>query len=198
VDGSHPNRRAASAIRDHVANVYVDINKITETFLTRETELREKAYDGALKSLDDAIRRMTPGGDLANMNDTATLGGLEATFSATAAQALAGNSDARARIAGEGIALAEFGNRHYGGNADYNALRDEILGIFVQVKAQLEPSTSTTAGQGGQADPNAAATAQLVQHLTSLTQQQAERIDTLLAELTRTNGLLNRYLGRAA
>ncbi len=189
---------SAEYIRDHVAGVYVDINKITETFLKRESDLREQAYDGALKSLDDAIRRMTPGGNLANMNDTATLAGLKATFSATSAQAMAGNSAAMARLAGEGTALAEYGSRYYGGNADYNALRDEILGIFMQVQAQLQPSTSAPAGQGSQADPNAAATVQLVQQLTSLTQQQAQRIDSLLAELTRTTGLLNRYLGRAA
>ncbi|WP_020699592.1 hypothetical protein [Reyranella massiliensis] len=189
---------SAEYIRDHVANVYVDINKITETFLKRESDLREQAYDGALKSLDDAIRRMTPGGDLANMSDTATLAGLKATFDATTAQAMAGNSAAIARLTGEGTALAEYGSRYYAGNADYNALRDEILAIFMQVQAQLQPSTSTPAGQGGQADPNAAATAQLVQQLMAANQQQAQRIDGLLAELTRTTGLLNRYLGRAA
>jgi tape measure domain-containing protein len=189
---------SAEYIRDHVANVYVDINKITETFLKRESDLREQAYDGALKSLDDAIRRMTPGGDLANMNDTATLAGLRATFDATTAQAMAGNSAAIARLTGEGTALAEYGSRYYAGNADYNALRDEILANFMQVQAQLQPSTSTPAGQGGQADPNAAATAQLVQQLMAANQQQAQRIDGLLAELTRTTGLLKRYLGRAA
>ncbi len=189
---------SAEYIRDHVANVYVDINKITETFLTRETELREKAYDGALKSLDDAIRRMTPGGDLANLNDTATLAGLKATFGATSAQAMAGNSAALARIAGEGTALAEYGSRYYGGNADYNALRDEILGIFMQVQAQLQPSTSAPAGQSGQADPNAAANSQQFQQLMAAFQRSTEDNDNLRAEITRLTGLVTRLLGRAA
>lgn len=189
---------SAEYIRDHVANVYVDINKITETFFKRESDLREKAYDGALKSLDDAIRRMTPGGDLANMNDTATLAGLKATFDATTAQARAGNNAAIARLTGEGTALAEYGSRYYGGNADYNALRDEILGIFMQVQAQLQPSTSTLVGQGSQADPNAAANAQQFQQLMSAFQRSTQDNDNLRAEITRLTGLVTRLLGRAA
>ena len=68
----------------------------------------------------------------------------------------------------------------------------------MQVQTQLQPSTSTPAGQGGQADPNAAANAQQYTQLLNMFQRVMEESAAQRETITRLTGQVTRLLGRAA
>lgn len=189
---------SAEYIRDNVKGVYVDMARITEYWLKKEADLKEQFYGASVTSLEDAIKRLTPGGNLANLDPAGTMAGLNASYAATYAQAQAGDQEAIARLAGEGVARAEFAKTHFAGSPAYNAIRDEIVANMQSVLAAVQ---IPAANGGAPLDVNNPGISTLVQQ----TQQLQATVQLLLEsdarksdEITRLLNLLSRYVTNRA
>jgi hypothetical protein len=182
---------SAEYIRDNVKDVYVDMARIAEYWTKKKLEIEQQYYEQSTGRLEEAIRRLTPGGDLANLDPRGTLAGLEAGYAATRAQAFAGDQAAIGRLAEEGLERAEFSRSYYAGSARYNADRDAILQDLLALQANMVPG-----GAGGQAlDQNAGGPqAQQVSRLLAAVETLTEELREERANSARLNNLLSRYI----
>lgn len=189
---------SAEYIRDNVKDVYVDMARISEYWLKKEAELKEQFYGASVASLEEAIKRLTPGGDLANLDPAGTMAGLNASYAATYAQAQAGDQEAIARLAGEGVARAEFAKTHFAGSPAYNAIRDEIVANLQSVLAAVQIPTSNGGAALDVNNPGIAAITQQTQQLQATVQQLVESDARKSDEITRLLNLLSRYVTNRA
>lgn len=184
-------------ILKNITGALDQINNIEELYALQRKEIVEegaKQTNAALSaSLDDLIRSLRPGGALANVDPRTQLAGLQATYQATYAQAAAGDQAALARFSSDASAYAQFGQSFYGGSTDYNRIRDSIARDALSLQGSLGSGMTTPANMN-----NAAATTGHIQQLMAVVDQQAKQITQLMAELSRTNGLLQRYIANAA
>ncbi len=171
-------------------DVIVDMARINEALLRKEAALKEQLYGGAISQLEDAIKRLLPGGNLANIDPAGTLAGLQATYQATYAQASAGDAAAINRFGGESSAYAEYAQSYFAGSPEYNAIKLQIIEALQTVQAAaLGPSvqadgTTTTAP----ANANGAQMQQLlgtVNNLIAELQQERQESAKLRAVLSR-------------
>jgi tape measure domain-containing protein len=132
-------------IAANVKDVYVDMAKVSEYYARKEEQLRDQLYQGAVDSLEAAIKRLTVG-DLANVSPTTQFTGLKATYNATLAQARAGDADAIGRLSGEGLAYAEAGRTYYASSPEYQALVEELRKQLAEVQAAIQAPRSGTGG----------------------------------------------------
>lgn len=144
---------SAEYIRDNVADVYVDINKITEFWLRKEADLKAQYAEQSVSQLQALINRLTYG-DLANASPTMSFSGTRASYMATLAQARAGDSTASGNLAGVAEAYANAGRSYFGSSAEYAQLAD-------QIRSDLVAQQSATLG--GDAGVNQAQINALVQ-----------------------------------
>ncbi|MCF8533049.1 MAG: hypothetical protein K9G48_08605 [Reyranella sp.] len=176
----------AEYIRDNIEGVYVDMARISDYWLRKEAQLKEQLYGGAVAQLEDAIKRLSPGGSLDNLDPSGTLAGMQATYRATYGQAAAGDASAISRLGSEGVELADYAKSYFAGSPEYNALRDEILANFQTIQAAIQAPS----GANAPLDVNNPAISSLVQQVQTLTQL----VQTQSAENTRLTALLSRYL----
>ena len=87
------------------------------------------AITSSVSSIQDLIRQLTPGGDLANVDPRTQLAGLRATYNASFAQAIADPSNAAliTKAVSDAQALAETSLKFNAGSADYERDRQIIL-----------------------------------------------------------------------
>lgn len=175
-------------IAENVKDVYVDMAKVSEYYARKEEQLRDQLYSGAVDSLEAAIKRLTVG-DLANVSPTTQFAGLKATYNATLAQARAGDADAIARLAGEGLAYAEAGRNVHASAPEYQALVEELRTQLAEVQAAIQAPRS---GAGGTPLDVQAAEIQAanVNQLAEIVRDQSAQIDDLKNNLATTNQLL--------
>ncbi len=181
------------------------INKIEELYALQRQQIVEENNDQLLKAqeqaaqaqidnLQDLIRSLTPGGALANVDPRTQLAGLEATYKATFAQASAGNQDALGRFTSDASAYAQFGQSFYAGSTDYNRIRDTIVRDAQALQGAIGGGLPSAANQ----NMGAAAVNAQTGRLLAVIDQQSKQITQLMAELSRTNSLLQRYIANAA
>lgn len=173
-------------------DVVVDMARVNEALLRKEAALKNELYGGAISQLEDAIARLSPGGNLSNLDPSGTLAGLKATYQATYAQASAGDAAAVGRFGAESTAYAEYAKGYYAGSPEYNAIRNQIIEALQTVQAQVAgpaaPSADAATPQAG--NPNGAQMQQLMTTVNNLvTELQAER-----AESAKLRALLSRYI----
>jgi len=174
---------SAEYIRDVVGGVYVDINKITDYWLKKETDLRVQYYQQSYGQLQSLIDRLTYG-DLANASASTSFAGQKASYMATLAQARAGNSTAAGNLAGVAEAYATSGRSYFGSSAEYAALAEQIR------KDLIERQVAVLGNDNGSADLKALAVALQKQ------QQASAANDSRLEELTAQVSALVAQLAR--
>lgn len=179
-------------IKQHT-DVIVDSARINDALLRKEAALKEQLYGGAISQLEDAIKRLTPGGDLANLDPSGTFAGLKASYQATYAQAAAGDAAAIGRLGAESTTYAEYAKGYYAGSPEYEAIRQQIVDALQTVQASVAgpvtPSADGTAASGP-SNPNGAQMQQLMGTINNLVSElQAER-----AESAKLRALLSRYI----
>ncbi|MDP2377789.1 hypothetical protein [Reyranella sp.] len=167
-------------------DVHVDMARANEALLRKEAALKDQLYGGAVTQFEEAIKRLSPGGALSNLDPRGTMAGLEATYRATYGQAAAGDASAISRLAGEASALADYGKSYFAGSPEYSALRDEILANLRDIQTAVQGPQTT--GGGTPLDVNGASSnnAQL--------QQLMATVEILLKENAKLQNLLSRYL----
>ncbi len=188
-------------ILENVTGSLDQINKIEELYGLQRAQILKDSTDQLLDAqkqaaqqqiatLQDLIRSLTPGGALANVDPRTQLAGLEATYNATRAQAFAGDAAARDRFASDASAYAQFAKSFYGGSTAYNSIRNQIIGDASNLQLAIGgmPGMTTAA-----ANANAMVTGQ-IQQLMAVVDAQAKQITQLMAELSRTNALLQRFV----
>ena len=162
--------------------------QIIEQYSQAAIQTLSQAIDLAsqqISGLEDLIRRLTPGGDLSNLDPTGQLQGLASTYAATRAQAQAGDQAAISRFSQDAGAYAQFAQSYYGGSTAYDAIRNQIIADVQTIQQSV--------GAGVQANRNGQSSA-----VQGVTQEQfnafMDTMNKVLAENARLTGLLSRYV----
>lgn len=170
-------------------DVIVDMARINEALLRKEAALKEQLYGGAISQLEDAIKRLLPGGNLANIDPAGTLAGLQATYQATYAQASAGDAAAIGRFGGEASSYAEYAQSYFAGSPEYNAIKLQIVEALQTVQAAaMGPSVQADGTPSSASNANGAQMQQLlgtVNNLIAELQQERQESAKLRAVLSR-------------
>lgn len=181
-------------INDNVKEVVIAQAKVEEYYAKRAADLDRQLNAekfAAIGQLEDAIKRLSPGGALANLDPTGTLAGLGATYRATYAQATAGDNEAIARLAGEGTAYADYAKSYYADSPQYNAIRDQILADLRIIQAAVAlPASSTTPLNTSSGSASAAQSQQLMGTIETL----VDEIRQERAESARLRAVISRYV----
>ena len=175
---------SAQYIRDNVADVYVDMEKVAAYYTRKEADLREQFYGASVDSLEQAIRRLTTG-DLSNTSPTTGLAGLRASYGATLAQARAGSSSAIGRLATEGADYASAGQQYFASSAEYQALVEQIRKDLAEVQAAIQaPSASSAIGANNQAMQSMLAGNEQLRQIVGDQSAQIASLSTMVDRLT--------------
>lgn len=170
-------------------DVIVDMARINEALLRKEGALKEQLYGGAISQLEDAIKRLLPGGNLANVDPSGTLAGLQATYQSTYAQASAGDAAAIGRFGGEASSYAEYAQSYFAGSPEYNAIKLQIVEALQTVQAAaMGPSVQADGTPSSASNANGAQMQQLlgtVNNLIAELQQERQESAKLRAVLSR-------------
>lgn len=183
---------SAQYIRDHVAGVYVDMDKTVAYFTDKEAALRDQFYGGAVESLQQAINALSLG-PLSNASPTTQFAALKSGYDTTLAQARAGDADAISRLAGAGNDYATSSQQMFASSPQYEALRQQILADLREVQASIQGGG--TGGQGAPLAENSAATKAVLQQAVAqqaMIDELARQNAVLMAKLGQTNDLLQR------
>lgn len=184
-------------INDNVKEVVIAQAKVEEYYAKRAADLDKQINADKLASiaqLEQAIKRMSPGGTLANLDPVGALAGMKASYRATYGQAAGGDAAAIARLASEGTSLAEFGKSYFAGSPEYNALRDEILANFQTIQAAIQSPATGSSTSLNTSDPGIQTLVQQNQILQQTVQTLVENDKRKSEEVTRLTNLLSRYL----
>ena len=170
-------------------DVIVDMARINEALLRKEGALKEQLYGGAISQLEDAIKRLLPGGNLANVDPSGTLAGLQATYQSTYAQASAGDAAAIGRFGSEASSYAEYAQSYFAGSPEYNAIKLQIVEALQTVQAAaMGPSVQADGTPSSASNANGAQMQQLlgtVNNLIAELQQERQESAKLRAVLSR-------------
>ncbi len=157
----------------------VDINKIVDYYGKQRLALEDQYYGGAITNLQALIDRLSPGGNLANLDPSTTLAGLKATYDTTLAGARTGDAQSIANLAGVAGQYAEYGQSYFAGSTDYNAIRDQIVAAATEVRAAAQGGGNSSTSTGGSTVDNSPA----VKDLIAASQRSQAQIDQLAAML---------------
>lgn len=178
-------------VKQHT-DVVVDMARINEALLRKEAVLKEQLYGGAVSQLEDAIRRLMPGGNLANLDPSGTLAGIKGAYQATYAQAASGDAAAIGRFGAESTAYAEYARSYFAGSPEYEAIRQQIVEALRAVQASvLGPVTPSGNAAGA---PAANTSDAQFQQLMATVQALTEELRQERAESAQLRGLLTRYV----
>ena len=178
-------------IKEHT-DVVVDMARVNEALLRKEAALKEQLYGGAISQLQDAINRLMPGGNLANLDSAGTLAGMKAMYQATYAQAAAGDASAIGRFGSEAASYAEYAKGYYAGSPEYNAIKLQIIEALQTVQSVVQGPVvaSDTGATAAAMNANSAQLQQLMATVQNLVAElQAER-----AETAKLRAVLSRYV----
>lgn len=179
-------------------DVHVDMARANEALLRKEAALKEQLYGGAVAQLEDAIKRMSPGGALSNLDPSTTLAGMKASYRATYAQAAGGDNAAISRLAGEGTDLASYSKSYFAGSPEYNALRDEILANLRTVQGAIQGPVSTSTTPLDVSNPAITSLVQQLQVSNQLWTQSQQETAELKAQMTKMTNLVSRLVTNMA
>lgn len=189
---------SAQYIKDHIEGVYVDMDRIATYYTNKEAQLRDQFYGNAVASLQSIINRLTPGGDLANLDPSGTLSGLKATYDATLAQARANDPTAVANFGSVASNYAEYSYRYFAGSPEYEAIRQQILAAAQELQAAIQIPTGNNGAPLDTNNPALSSLVSQVQQLLGVVKDQQERAAQQSAEITRLTNLLSRYITNQA
>lgn len=176
-------------------DVVVDMARINEALLRKEAALKEELYGGAVSQLEDAIRRLTPGGDLANLDPSGTLAGMRASYQSTYAQASAGDAAAVGRFGAESTAYAEYARSYFAGSAEYEAIRQQIIEALRTIQTQVVgPVTPASNGAAPPSNGNDAQFQQLMSTVAVLVEQGRQKDE----KIDRLTGLVDRLVANGS
>lgn len=133
---------SAQYIRDNIEGVYVDMDRIATYYINKRAALEDQYYQGAVTNLQNLINRLTYG-DLANPSAATTFAGTSASYSATLAQARAGNASAIANLPGIAEAYASSARGYFASSPEYEAIRQQIAKALAEVVAQTTGGAAT-------------------------------------------------------
>lgn len=173
-------------------DVVVNSARINEALLRKEAALKEQLYGGAISQLEDAISRLMPGGNLANLDPTGTLAGIQASYQATYAQARAGDAAAIGRLGSESTAYADYAKSYYAGSPEYNAIKLQIIEALQTVQDAVTGPASTDGGSAPAAATNG--TAGQLQQLTGTVNNLIAELQQERAESAKLRAVLSRYV----
>lgn len=183
---------SAQYIRDHVAGVYVDMDKTVAYFTDKEAKLRDQFYGGAVESLQQAIDALSLG-PLANLSPTTRFAALKNSYDTTLAQARANDPDAISRLAGVGTDFANSLQQNFSSGPVYEAYRQQILADLREMQAAVQGgSNASTAAPLGETSAATKGALQQVAVLQGIVEEQSRQITALMAKLGQTNDLLQR------
>lgn len=172
-------------------DVVVDAARINEALLRKEAALKEQLYGHSIAQLEDAIARLTPGGNLANLDPSGTMAGLQASYQATYAQAAAGDAAAIGRFGAESTAYAEYARGFYAGSPEYNAIRNQIVEALQTVQASVVGPVAPSGDAANSAsNPNGAQFQKLMAAFEVSQKDNAE----LRGQVSKLTALLSRYI----
>lgn len=184
---------SAKYIRDNVAGVYVDMDKIATYYTNKEAALRDQFYQGAVENLQNLIARLSYG-DLANASPDTSLTGTRANYLSTLTDAQAGVATAITSLPGVAEAYATSARSYFASGPEYDALVAEIrrnLEVVTSIATGGGTPASGTAQQIGEAALTQNAN---IERLTEMfTQSMAEN-----AKLREQVSILNLRLGAIA
>lgn len=162
---------------------------IIEQYASEATKAMEQAMKANIATLDNLINRLTPGGDLSNMDPTGQLAGLKSKYDAAAATANSTKSvDDIAKFSDIAGQYLEYSQNYNGGNLNYVADRDRVLAQAQALRTAVGGKAPATG-----AGPDAAGNAQFQQLMATVTEL-TKQIATDRAENAELRGLLERYV----
>lgn len=173
-------------------DVVVDMARINTALLRKEAALKEELYGGAISQLEDAIKRLLPGGNLANVDPSGTLAGMRATYQATYAQAASGDAAAIGRFGSEATAYAEYAQGYFAGSPEYNAIKLQIIEALQTVQSSVLGPSAPAQSEATTAATNAN-TAQMQQLLASF-QNLMDELRDQKAQNAKLTAVLSRYV----
>lgn len=174
---------------DKHTDAVVDMARVNAGILRKEAELKERLYGASVAELEAAIRRLMPGGNLANVDPSGTLAGLKASYQSTYAQAAAGDMNAVGRFSGEATALAEYAQSYFAGSPEYNALKLQIIEALQTIQSLVTAPVGTTASEAA-ANSNGAQMQQLMASFESLMGELKEQ----KAQNAKLTAVLSRFV----
>jgi tape measure domain-containing protein len=190
---------SAQYIKDNVTGVYVDMDKIVAYYTQKQSTMLDQFYGGAVESLQQAIDRIKPGGDLSNLDPTGTLAGLRGTYDATLAQAQANDPTAIANLANAGTSYLDYYRGYSGGDANYSSVRDSILAAFQSVQAAIQAPSNNNGAPLDTSNPGIANLVTMQQRSQTQIDQLTKMVSDRDEQITALTNLLSRYVtGRAA
>jgi hypothetical protein len=190
---------SAQYIKDNVTGVYVDMDKIVAYYTQKQATMVDQFYGNAVESLQQAIDRIKPGGDLSNLDPTGTLAGLRGTYDATLAQAQANDPTAIANLANAGTSYLDYYRGYSGGDANYSSVRDSILAAFQSVQAAIQAPSNNNGAPLDTSNPGIANLVTMQQRSQTQIDQLTKMVSDRDEQITQLTNLLSRYVtGRAA
>ena len=175
---------SAQYIKDNVAGVYVDMDKIATYYTNKEAALRDQFYQGSVESLQTLINRLTYG-DLANASPDTSLTGTRASYMATLAQAQTGDQTAITNLSTVADSYASSARAYFASSPEYAALVAQIRRDLETVVGNITGGSSSSGGSGA-AQLNQAS-AQIVaanDQLREIVQEQSGQITDLSNQVT--------------
>ena len=160
--------------------------------LWKEAALKDELYGGAISQVEDAIKRLLPGGNLANVDPSGTLAGMRATYQATYAQAASGDAAAIGRFGSEATAYAEYAQGYFAGSPEYNAIKLQIIEALQTVQSSVLGPSAPAQSEATTAATNAN-TAQMQQLLASF-QNLMDELRDQKAQNAKLTAVLSRYV----
>lgn len=148
---------SAEYIRDNVKDVAVDMVKITEYWNKKRLDLENQFNADRLaqaQNFQALIRRLTYG-DLANASPDTSLSGTRGTYSATLAQARAGDANALNNLSGAAESYASSSRSYFASSAEYSAIRDQIIRDLEERAGAVGATTGGASSVGNNEATNA-------------------------------------------
>ncbi len=169
---------SAEYIRDNVAGVFVDMDRIATYYTNKEAALRDQFYQGAVENLQNLIARLSYG-DLANASPDTSLTGTRATYLATLAQARAGVATAVTSLPGIAETYATSARGYFASSPEYAALVADIRRNLEEVVAVTTGGSTSGAGAAQQVNEASQTIIAANEQLREIVATQSSQIDDL-------------------
>lgn len=185
---------SAQYIRDNISGVYVDINRITDTFAQRQTQLIDQYYSGAITNLQNLIQQATFG-SLSGASPATALAGQRSLYETTLARAQGGDLTSITNLASVASGYLQAAQGYYGSGPDYQLALERVRAMAADEVASLQTGGPAAAGTtGGPAASSEAVNAMLQSN--SATSSQMAALTQQVADLIASNASLTATVQR--